>query len=117
MTIAIACTVEQEEKIKTLCLYLGEHVFSQCFDEDIYVLLQADALMNVSEDQLQHIETIEEASAVIHALNTIISILEAPSVLRQYEAIFQESVDVLHRFHVPFPFSFSFFKKHQRIYT
>ncbi|OLN23773.1 hypothetical protein BTO30_02150 [Domibacillus antri] len=109
MTMIMSSTIEQEEKIKSLSTYMSQHVFPRYIDSLMGDRMEAEQLFHIDEEALQHVESLEDASRVITALNTIISILETAHISLSYEELFMESVDTLSSYHIVFPFPLSFF--------
>ncbi|WP_050182256.1 DUF5365 family protein [Domibacillus robiginosus] len=114
MSILMSSTIEQEEKIKTLCSYLSSQVFPRYIHSELVEMLEEENLFSIDDKQLEYVESLHDASRVITALNTIISILETSSLSTQYEALFTESIHILQSYQIVFPFPLSFFIEHKR---
>lgn len=114
MSILMSSTIEQEEKIKTLCSYLSKQVFPRYIQSDLIEKIEAEKLFSLDDKQLEQVESLHDASCVITALNTIISILETSSLSTQYEALFTESIHTLQSYQISFPFPLSFFIEQKR---
>ncbi|OKL35809.1 DUF5365 family protein [Domibacillus mangrovi] len=112
MTMIMSSTVEQEEKIKSLSTYLSHHVFPRYIDSTMADVIKAEKFFQIEDETLAYVESLKDASRVITALNTIISILETTHISSSYEELFSESVDTLRSYQIDFPFPLSFF--HER---
>ncbi|OMP67162.1 DUF5365 family protein [Domibacillus epiphyticus] len=104
MVMIISSTIEQEEKIKSLSKYLSQHVFPRYLDSQ-----KGENLFLLNEETLENIESLHDASRVITALTTIISILETAHLSASYEELFMDSVETLRSYRIAFPFPLSFF--------
>ena len=76
-------------------------------------MFETEKLFSMNDQILEYVESLHDASRVITALNTIISILETPSISYSYEALFMESVQTLQSYQIAFPFPLSFFIEHK----
>ncbi|WP_046175441.1 DUF5365 family protein [Domibacillus indicus] len=113
MSILMSSTIEQEEKIKSLCAYLSKHVFPRYIEPELIGMFEAEKLFSIDNKTLEYVESLHDASCVITALNTIISILESSTISSHYEALFTESVYTLQNYQIAFPFPLSFFIERQ----
>ncbi|MCP3761570.1 YhcU family protein [Domibacillus sp. A3M-37] len=113
MSMLMSSTIEQEEKIKTLCSYLSRQVFPRYIQSDLVEMFEAEKLFSLDDKTLEYVESLQDASRVITALNTIISILETSSISYSYEALFTESIHTLQSYQIAFPFPLSFFVEHK----
>ncbi|OES43994.1 DUF5365 family protein [Domibacillus iocasae] len=110
MSMLMSSTIEQEEKIKSLCSYLSKQVFPRYIQEEF---VEVEKLFSIDGKTLEYVESLDDASRVITALNTIISILETSSISSGYEALFTESIHTLQSYQIAFPFPLSFFTEHK----
>ena len=114
MSMLMSSTIEQEEKMKTLCGDLSKQVFPRYIQPDFIEMLEEEKLFSLDDKQLEYVESLHDASRVITALNTIISILETSAISTQYEELFTESIHTLQSYQIAFPFPLSFFIEHRR---
>lgn len=113
MSMLMSSTIEQEEKMKSLCNYLSRHVFPRYLQKELVDLFEAEKLFSLHDQSFEYVESLHDASKVITALNTIISILETPSISTHYEDLFTESIHILQSYQIAFPFQLSFFLEHR----
>ncbi|OAH59481.1 hypothetical protein AWH48_15200 [Domibacillus aminovorans] len=112
MTMIMSSTIEQEEKIKSLSTYLSHHVFPRYIDSTMADVIKVEKFFHIEDETLAYVESLKDASRVITALNTIVSILETAHISSSYEELFTESVNTLRSYQIDFPFPLSFF--HER---
>jgi hypothetical protein len=111
MTMIMSSTIEQEKKIKSLSTYLSQYVFPRYVGSVMADVMETEKLFHIEDETLIYVESLSDASQVITALNTIISILETAHITSSYEELFAESVDTLRSYHIAFPFPLSFFNE------
>ncbi len=109
MPILMSSTRDQEAKIESLSAYLLQQVFPQYIHGGITEMIEAEQFFQLTDEALSRIESLQDASRVIKALNTIISILESKTLSLDYEELFSESIHTLRSYQILFPFSLSFF--------
>ncbi|WP_342430067.1 YhcU family protein [Neobacillus sp. FSL H8-0543] len=105
MKIVFASTPSQEEEICVLVRYIYSKVFPLYFiDEEINEFEQLKVL-HFTED----FNTLKDAFQVMASLQTLISILESPTLYDHYAALFNKNVTLLEEFGLSFPFEFQQF--------
>jgi hypothetical protein len=103
--IVFAPTPGQEEEICGLVSYIYSSVFPLYFtDEEISEFDQLKVL-HTPED----FNTLKDAFQVMASMQTVISILESPSLDEQYAALFNRNVSTLQEYGLFFPFGFEQF--------
>ena len=105
MKIVFASTPGQEEEICGLVRYIYSTVFPLYFtDAEIKEYEQINVLQTNDE-----YSTLKDAFQVMTSMQTIISILESPSLYEHFETLFNKNVEILDEFGLFFPFKFEQF--------
>jgi len=103
--IVFASTPGQEEEICGLVRYIYSTVFPLYFtDAEIKEYEQINVLQTNDE-----YSTLKDAFQVMTSMQTIISILESPSLYEHFETLFNKNVEILDEFGLFFPFKFEQF--------
>lgn len=109
MKIVFASIPSQEEEIDGLVRYIYSTVFPLYFsDEEIKEFMQLKVL-HTSGQHFQDFSTLKDAFQVMTCLQTIISILEFPSLEDHYSSLFNKNVANLQEFGLFFPFEYDQF--------
>jgi hypothetical protein len=105
LKIVFASTPSQEEEICELVRYIYSKVFPLYYsDEEINEFKQLRVL-HFTED----FNTLKDAFQVMASLQTLISILESPTLFDYYAALFNKNVLLLEEYGLSFPFEFQQF--------
>jgi hypothetical protein len=104
--IVFASTPSQEEEIRGLVRYIYSTVFPLYFtDEEIKEFEQLKVLYT-SVSHFEDFSTLKDAFQVMTSIQTLISILESPTLYDHYETLFNKNVTNLQEFGLFFPFEF-----------
>ncbi len=105
MKIVFASTPGQEEEICELVGYIYSNVFPLYFTDKEINEFEHLKVLHTPDD----FNTLRDAFQVMTSLQTVISILESPTLDEQYAALFNKNVSTLQEFGLFFPFEFEQF--------
>ena len=109
MKIVFASTPGQEEEISELVRYIYTNVFPLYFaDDEIREFERLNVLHNYY-DHYDDFSTLKDAFQVMTSLQTVISVLELPTLECEYATLFNKNVENLERFGLFFPFYYEQF--------
>jgi hypothetical protein len=107
--IVFASIPSQEEEINGLVRYIYSTVFPLYFSDDEISEYERLKVLNTSGKQFEDFSTLKDAFQVMTSLQTIISILEFPSLDDHYSSLFNKNVSNLQDFGLFFPFEYDQF--------
>lgn len=109
MKIVFASTPGQEEEINELVRYIYTHIFPLYFDDEEIKEFERLKVLYTSHQYSDEYGTLKDAFQVMASLQTIISVLELPSLDEEYSTLFNKNAEILHKFGLFFPFSYDQF--------
>ncbi|OIK11491.1 hypothetical protein BIV60_18100 [Bacillus sp. MUM 116] len=109
MKIVFASTPSQEEEICGLVRYIYSTVFPLYFSDDEIRTFEKLKVLHTSSEQLEDFSTLKDAFQVMASIQTIISILESPTLDDHYSSLFNKNVTNLQEFGLFFPFEYDQF--------
>ncbi|WP_026574394.1 YhcU family protein [Bacillus sp. UNC438CL73TsuS30] len=109
MKIVFASTPSQEEEIYGLVGYIYSTVFPLYFSDDEIRSFEQLKVLHTSSKQFEDFSTLKDAFQVMTSMQTIISILESPTLDDQYSSLFNKNVSNLQEFGLFFPFEYDQF--------
>lgn len=106
MKVVYASTPDQEQKIIELVRKFYSNIFPLYFLDKEIKEFEQQKVLQTSARNFEYFGTLKEAYRVIVSLETIAAILEATTLEKRYEAIFNKNVHTLQEFGLSFPFEF-----------
>ena len=103
--IVFASTPGQEEEISGLVRYIYSTVFPLYFTDKEICEFDQLKVLHTPDD----FNTLKDAFQVMASMQTVISILESPTLEEQYAALFNKNAATLQEFGLFFPFEFEQF--------
>lgn len=110
MKIVFASTPSQEQEICELVRYIYSNIFPIYFTDHEISQFERLKVLHTSEKKFEEIGTLKDAFQVMASIQTIISILESPSMDEQYSGLFNKNAANLNEFGLFFPFEFEQFE-------
>jgi hypothetical protein len=107
--IVFASTPGQEEEISELVQYIYSNVFPLYFADEEIKEFERLGILNTYYDHIQDFSTLKDAFQVMASLQTIISVLEMPTLDLEYSSLFNKNVENLEKFGLSFPFQYEQF--------
>lgn len=102
--IVIASTSVQEDEIRRLVNEIYSVVLPHYFTDSEIKAFEQQSILALATKQYEEFSTLRDAFQVISSLQTIISILEQPTLDEKYSTIFHKNVKLLQSYHLFFPF-------------
>lgn len=107
--IVFASTPSQEEEICGLVRYIYSNVFPLYFTDDEINQFENLKVLYTSVTNFDGLNTLKDAFQVMTSMQTLISILESPTLYQHYEPLFEKNAATLQEFGLFFPFEFEQF--------
>lgn len=115
MKVIFVANQEQENEIKELVEKVYSDIFPIYFSDEMIKDFERKNVLHISSGQFQYFRTIKEAYSVITSLQTIISILEIPKHLAEYENLFLNNSQILNKYGLFFPFDYKHFSQESHV--
>ena len=107
--IVFASIPSQEEEINGLVRYIYSTVLPLYFSDDEISEFERIKVLHTSGKHFEDFSTLKDAFQVMACLQTVISILEYPSLDDHYSSLFNKNVSNLQDFGLFFPFEYDQF--------